>query len=296
MLNAEKTSSFTWKLDFDSYQSFLNATEAEVDLKCSSLEQSSRETSPGTNAWSKTTSFQHALKLAKEGWQEGLSKMQSLSVELGKISSKIMKQTYKNDLVGAWIDIGAFVSGQPDCMVTTQNEEVTGSGVKKLIKVVLNVSITNGVSSEVVAIRGACAYALVQALEIAGYNVEVIVVNSARKIVKKNGIEKKFTLSFPLKLAQETLEFDRLAFIMGNPSMNRRLCFSIKERLQSEVVQSIGFHSSSGYGTSTDVSTEEQGDIYIGCAKGNEKQWLSEANAKAWIIEQLKNQGVQLED
>lgn len=62
--------------------------------------------------WSGTPSFEQAIQYAKYGWEAGIAE---LAVELDM--AVIGNTEVRHDIVGSSVDVGAFLSGSPECMV-----------------------------------------------------------------------------------------------------------------------------------------------------------------------------------
>jgi hypothetical protein len=89
------------------------------------------------------------------------------------------------------------------------------------------------------------------------------------------------------KKADEPAHLDELAFCFAHAALHRWLMFSIRTGVTA-LAQALG-----GIGGSIDVPPEERGDIYFDAAS-NAPQWRSIDTAKTWVLERLKDQGVQM--
>lgn len=217
-----------------------------------------------------------AIELARKGWIEGTSHIRTISAQLvSRVYSLIEFPIIQFDVNGLDFDMGMHLSGTPECWYVFRNEIRDGSGFKSL-RFVYNFGARVYVSAETMRARGYTAAALIILLEQSGFRVDIVAVNR----VEING-KTAYDFRIPVKTVDQPLDIDRLTFIFAHPAMLRRLCFNIRNRYSSTM------------GASIDLEPSEQGDIYIDSATGY--QWTDLDTAQAWIIEQLKQQGVHIQ-
>ena len=124
--------------------------------------------------------------------------------------------------------------------------------------------------------RGAAAVTLIEALERAGMRVRVDMLSLAT-----DGGDRTVRLACRLKEAGETVQLDKLAFCLAHPALHRKLSFSLRLKHAGWI------------GGSIDVPLDQRGDLYIDAADSSASEaWLDPANAQAWVLAQLKAQGI----
>lgn len=189
--------------------------------------------------WYGTANWQEALDLAKNGWSEGVAK-------IGPILEKIDRSTAKdvtvpaivNDVTGDCVDVDAYLSGQPENMLRWDEVEDT----KRVARILFNIAVSGGVSTEAIQWRGATVLALVDRLEAQGIRAEVTcVIHSTQWGGYQN------STYFTVKEASEPLHLDRMAFFLVHPSSFRRLGFSGLECLPADVVNGMKFYAAGNY-------------------------------------------------
>jgi hypothetical protein len=190
--------------------------------------------------FSGTDSFEHAVKLAEEGWTEGREFMGQIVDKLDHITTKLVTRPETVlDVTGDYVDVAVYLEGIPECMVQWQEVETT----KRVARIMVNGSVSSGTSKEVIKWRGATVLALIDRLEAQGIRVELDLINN----VVRGGHSS--TTFVTLKEASEPLHLDRLAFHLAHPSSLRRLMISLKETRGKEEVQCIEYYDGKTYGT-----------------------------------------------
>lgn len=119
-------------------------------------------------------------------------------------------------------DVGALTMGDPDHWIAPVYTDATMAGAR-VITIAANVSVNAGVSHDAIIRRGALAVAIVEALELASYPVELIGVEVG---VRE---EDRAEFRFPIKPAGQPLDRDRALIALAHPSTQRRACFALYE-------------------------------------------------------------------
>lgn len=257
------------------------------------LDGSGTSSRDGSYQFTNTHSWSEAMALAEKGWPDGYARIQKLMANvLEKVTDLIIRPTITHEVSGDMIDMGAFSEGIPECFLQWQEQTEVISGSNKVIRLVSNSACSGGVATEVIEMRGAIIMALAEALTMAGRQVEVHLVscNTTEDYLSDSDDDTTYSMDVIVKEAHATLQVDQLSFVLGHPSTNRRFKFAFAERMAA------GPLVANGYGAPKDIRPEQQGDIYIGPCKGWEPHFLTVENAQAWVIGQLKAQGVQLEE
>lgn len=206
-------------------------------------ERCSRE---GDSSFCGTKSWAEAVSIATYGWKEGRDMAaaqldaiwESGCVEICQAPSEEL------DVSGYAPDVEAYIQGDPFCMLD-DGDEVGGAPV---IRLIVNVVASCGVSAEHIANRAAALAALVDVVESTGSSCEIwsmwtAVDSDVRDYLengfgKSDGKEKKpsryneyraFIPSVKLKGAGVPVAIDDIAFGLGHPSMLRRLMFAVGE-------------------------------------------------------------------
>ena len=182
-------------------------------------EKSSRSRS---NSWSGGTSWEEAKQLAIEGWKDGLEEIEKYRAQLSPfITDKILRPIQIYSVSGYNVDVGVFLSNDPECFISRFFEERNYPG--KIYKIVCSISFSASITPEIIIQRGAMICALVDALEYAGHRAEVICnVAASRNQYDRDGHNKEngwFEVDVKVKPSDQPVELSSLAFCLAHPSM-----------------------------------------------------------------------------
>jgi hypothetical protein len=203
--------------------------------------------------WTGTKSYQHCLELADNGWPEGLKRMKKLMGDLRNIDTHDAERFLPRFVeAGDEVDVGRYLSGEPENMMEYNIVHVPASG--RVVKLLVNVAASCGISAEAMFLRGAAAVMLSDLLEQSGLRAEIVVASAGR-----NG-DAGVCYTVTVKRAEQPIELDRLAFMVACPSVFRRLMFRAYEQLPPEEFNKrIG----SWYTLPMNADTKEPGAIVV---------------------------------
>jgi hypothetical protein len=126
------------------------------------------------------------------------------------------------DVAGDYVDVGRFLSGEPECFGVRVCDE---SQAKPVIRINVNTAVSASVSASAIFGRGAAILAAIDVIEATGSRVEVWAVNGNVNN-KGNHVHETYAL---IKSASQPLDIDRLAFAFCHQASHRRLAFSVFE-------------------------------------------------------------------
>ena len=207
--------------------------------------------------------FADAHRLAREGWPEGLAKMNSVRKQLRQLEPQMAERvtsTYAD--CGDEVCVSRFVDGEPEHMMEFVTEFVPATG--RVVRVTVMLGASSGISPEQIFRRGAVAVAIIDALEQQGFRVELVAsAHSGNKAASKGGTVNAHTdtINILIKRAEDPLELDRVAFVAAHAAMLRRLVFRAREQGDLTVWKRIYSHAQ---GYSMELPVEERGEVYIG--------------------------------
>lgn len=206
---------------FDSFDAFLAQAAIVPGQQDSS---SSRSTTVDKN-WAGTKTFDEALSLATKGWAEGAAEALGLRASIDSAVREIVcarQAAYTYDLTGDSVDVGRYLSGEPECFSTQTDNGESSSG--KVVRLVANLAASGSVSSKSLFARGAVILAAVDIIEACGHRVELHIAHGS---CNAKETFQQFTL---IKSASQPLDVDRLAFCLCHAACLRRLAFSVMEQ------------------------------------------------------------------
>ena len=207
--------------------------------------------------WTWTGSLKEAMSLAEAGWSDGFK-------ELSLRADGIVHRLAGNgDLLsiqaeaGDEVDIGLFMSEDPECMIEYQ----LSARRKPVVKFVVSASFASGVSPETIYNRGAAVVAAIDQIEASGMRCEVELSFDTRN----DG--RIYRTRVPLKRADDAVDRDKLAFAICHPSTLRRLYFRLAERFGKDDWEKRGGGS---YGTPVDPEAEDDAIVIPSLRYGSE--------------------------
>lgn len=230
--------------------------------------------------WTRTRNFDEAVSLMRGGWHEGRDRIAELSDQITTaIGSPAQELALTSDVQGGAVDMGGFMAGEPECMMTWADQD----GPHQIVHFTIDPGASGAVSSNSIIARGAIIAATIDALEAAGHRCAV-------DIVWSGTAQRPLQVWCPIKDAQDPLDIERLAFAVAHPSFTRRLMFA---HLENDPARNqLGYNS--GYGRPTELPMEARGEVYIPGMRGSSGDWTIEHSvnmALTWI----KQAGVELD-
>jgi hypothetical protein len=182
--------------------------------------------------------------------------------------------------------MGNYLTGHPQPYVVMTDGQRVKPG-RKIVRIMLNVCVSGGVSAATIERRGAGVMALAAALEAAGRRVEI-------SVGMGNGWKSQgdfLDYRILVKGAAAKLNPLTVAFAVAHPSMLRRFFFSAMEREDAATRRKFGARSGGGYGYVAELETDAD-VIYLGGAMMYDSAWESDAATAKWVREQCEAQGV----
>lgn len=241
----------------------------------------SRKVRGSGGGWAGTSTWQEAVDLARSGWQEGVKRLSDLRDALmDDVGTLIPEPVPIMDVAGEVVDVGAFVTGQPEHMVTWFDDD----GRTRQIHVVVNITASANKSKESMMMRGLLAAGLVDSLEHAGHRVRLDVVSS-------HGGSRKYGMIAHLKRESEVLDLERVVFACAHPSMLRRIVFGVMESVPNKRARDdIGVGFTYGYPSDEykHLFPDGKPDIYI----GNAQNASNMDEVKDQVVEYLRESGI----
>jgi hypothetical protein len=271
----------------DSIHEFVNAAVKRADKS---------QSSHAENSWTGTDSFAQSVDYAKNGtWEPGdVSEFRNMFDEL---IPKLREYTDQNfvempDVSGFEVNMQAYIDGEPDHMRQWMPVEEATS--KRALCMVIGHSISSGISAAELFQKGQAAIALVRALRLLGYELEIW---SEMTVTGRRNTEVPYSVLTCLHKAGQVMDESAVEFAVGNPSWLRRLIFAFEEGESAAIRKMYGFGAGSGgYGAPAGihhkdlVGAEIALDLGRGWWAGGEKN--TGQRAMEWVVAQLKELGV----
>ncbi len=276
---------------FDSIHQFVKAAEAGHDKDGAS----SATGGSFSQNWHGTDSFQQSSEFAKfGGWNpqvelEFRSMFDELEPRLRKFHDLEFERT--SDVSGFEVNMQSYLDGDPDCMFQWSPSEAMVT--KRALCIIIGHSISGGCTSHDLFIRGQAAIALVRALSMLGFELEIW----SEETVGGGGPVGRFSTLVRLHAAGEPLDESALEFAIGNPSWLRRLLFGFQEGQSPKIRRDFGFTKNGSYGSCVPIMHADLvgADIQLDLGRswfGSYDRSTEAADGMKWVVEQLKALGV----
>lgn len=194
--------------------------------------------------WDMNAGWQGALKLARDGWEQGMTKLQFESATIQQAASL---KTKVMSFAGEYPDVARFCAGEPAHMV--QHKRIS----KPVVNLIVNVCCSGSIAASSFAAYGAAVATLIDQLENEGHRVELDVVG----VNGHKGKGMRSICGWKVKRAGDALDLNAVAFSIAHPAAFRRIMFAMWERLPASWY-------TSGYGRVAAL-TQEDAEA-IGCA------------------------------
>ena len=259
-----------YNLDFEDLYSFYRFAMTRSD----SRKKSSRRMS--NLGWYGGVTWKEACQLATHGWEEGAREVEKYRALLYEnIAQYLPRQNIENAVSGYAVDVGAYLSNVPECFYRREmNEPIANAPV---VRIVVSLSFSASVHTEIITKRGAMICAMADAIEQSGYSVEIIGNEAAESWGEKSEI------NIVLKQSTRALNVATLAFCLAHPAMLRRLLFSAEEKTGWADFDTL-------YGSPIDSS--DPGDIYFGAIRTSVSPSIEDMTED--VLSKMKGIGIEL--
>lgn len=233
--------------------------------------------------WAGTASFAEAARMVRNGWPEGRQLMEDGLLEI-EVETQKLKEDFlaTPDVAGSCVDMGKFVTGEPEDMISFPSYLREGPG--RILEVCINLghgcwdcasNTCSWAKAAEYVHKGVAIISLLQALEKQGFDLEVFGLG----VLRCSGYPDR-TVAFPIHRADEYWDWDKAAFCLMNAAMMRRLIFGVYE---------VEFGNRGGvpignYGKNGDVFSGS--DIYIPSSR---LQFTDNKMAAEWLGKNIKS-------
>lgn len=184
-----------------------------------------------------TNDYEIALDFAENGQFDEIKAMKD-AIDSVRVQAKAITFSPIYEVSGESVDVGRFLTGEPECM---QEWEMVESKGNKVVDLYFHFGGTASVTVEEKRNYGACILSIVDFLESSNCRVNLFLYCS--NTFSGHG-RKVITDVIKMKKANEALNIPILSFAMTNAAMFRRLLFKVFE------------NNRDGYGCTCDISKE----------------------------------------
>lgn len=223
---------------------------------------------------------EETLDMARNGWPDGAARAQALLSSLSLPPVEEQHSATYLDVTGAYVDIGEFVNGAPECMVNFRDD----TRAARFARILVSASFSAAFPAENAMNRGIAIAAIVDSLESRGIRCTVDVVEfSGADGSIMDTVTSALRFDHNIKQAHEPLHLERLVFAVAHPAYLRRLIFAAMESRSKADRDEFGV-TSRGYGRAIHVPPEP--DTILFDTPDWREDW-TEAGARARIEKTL---------
>lgn len=200
--------------------------------------------------WNGTDNWDGAVKLAMQGWTEGLDQLHyKLDKNNEFIKGVANKFNVRNDVAGAYVDVPRYLEGQPECMVEFENQIVN-----KFATVYVSLSCSGSVSGKRLMARGRKILSAIDMLESAGIRTKVVAIEHVEGW-SCDGPNYHDSIHIVVKEFRDRLDIESMNFVLCCPAFLRRMIFSCDEHSTKEWREAMGYKTDGGYGTPCGIAS-----------------------------------------
>lgn len=206
---------------FDSFNAFITHAEQNPN-------GDRRLTNFHNENWHGARNLEHAVTTARAGLPgdgvKALAVAQTASADYRALDGYRAETFF--DTAGAYVDMGRYLSGEPDCMVDYQFQQV--NEIRPVVTVACNVAVLASVDADAIRARGEATVAAIQAIETSGRSVEVWA-DMTSKCCADGYRDKSVRVSVLIKRAGDVFDIGKFMFCMTSPAMFRVFGFNARE-------------------------------------------------------------------
>jgi hypothetical protein len=190
-----------------------------------------------STSWDLNTNFGAAVALARDGWRERAEELERMMVQIRDLAPAGFSFGY--DVTGESVDLGAYLAGEPECMITMEPPAVRN------LALVVNISARCSADARLLLNRGMAIASLVYSLQAGAYGVSLRI---AEWVTPSESGSTFHETMIEINQPGEYIDPARLAYWLGHPAVLRRCVFRFNEQQPRDVRDRYGFRSDSGYG------------------------------------------------
>jgi predicted RNase H-like HicB family nuclease len=161
-------------------------------------------------------SYEDAVRMAREGWEEGVGRVSALVDSLPTGSRAVTRY----DVAGEYPDVARYIAGDPFNMV----RRGTSHRQRPVMTIVVGCCCSGATPTNAMENYAAAMVALIDRLENRGVSVELIG-NATSRLGGR-----RVAVTWGIKRQGQALDLNAVAFGAGHPAMLRRLTFAAWER------------------------------------------------------------------
>lgn len=243
------------KVHYDSMSAFSEWLDSKRGTQAPGARWSSEKNAPKED-WDLDTSLDATFEYKAKGYHwEGGSRLLQKAVKMLNPSDSfqpVSTPTLVNSVVGFMPDVPAYLAGEVESMMTTENllPEMP------VVSIGINIGGHSGICSKTFRNRGAAVVSLIDKFESEGKRVELVACVGIRH--ERSSVD----WSMVIKQSDEHWSPETIAFVCCHPAFFRRFLFMVIE-------WHLPKSTSNGYGKPSDGDLKKDFDLYFPHVQGN---------------------------
>ena len=233
-----------------------------------------------------TKTLTEACDVARNGYGAIRSDVDSI---LDKVTERLdmkFSEHYVTEYAtsGSSVDMGRFVTGEPECMLEFLPESSATMG--RVVKIIIAGTASASISASHIIARGVAVVALLETIHKMGVGVELW----WESCIEGND-GRAYSTVVKLHDSNDHLDIDSVMFSMAHPAMLRRLTFSVQEQSATASEQratSVG----SGYGYPHDMAYTKIQDYDVVVEKLQDGRGDIVKDPFAWVLTTVQGLGL----
>lgn len=244
--------------------------------------KSSDEQSDSRTEWAKSATLDEAVTMAHTGYREIRPNVEALMEVMEERLAERFGDRFVTQyaVAGGAVDIGKFVTGEPECMIEWVSEPAASMG--RVVKVAVAGTASASIDPEDMIRRGTAVVALLDTLHKLGVGVELWWDST---ITGRDSRDHSTVVR--LHDSSNPLDIDDLMWAVCHPSMLRRITFGVQERSETAKAQGVG----GGYGTPANMGITKVNDFDVTIEKLQNGSGDIVKNPLAWVISTVEGLG-----
>jgi hypothetical protein len=237
---------------------------------------------PSRSGFFGTTDPDEARQLGLFGWPEGRAIIERLKAQIDqRLGLQNRQYVPVHEVSGAYVDVGRYCEGVPECMLTFEESESPQAG---FVSIHVSTGVNACVTTEEIQVHGAAVGALVDALESVGQRVKLTWERSSY------GGDWQITLSMTLKDYDQPLDLDRLGFFLTHNAPRRIMAWHEYLKSPKRVRCALGVTAEGVECWATnDAELASASDLHIVNIDARTQE-----DAARWVLGELEKLGVTL--
>ncbi|WP_433475145.1 DUF7192 family protein [Spirillospora sp. CA-142024] len=236
-------------------------------------------------------SWDETMLLARDGWTTVLPEVDA---EVAELRERVKDEVLTTALVPAWdvtgseVDIGAYLSGEPECMVDAVPQRISARG--RVVTFLVPAGLVTDTPHSAVHNRGTALAALCSSIIASGHSVEIW--SGFCPYVSET---ERYASVARVISAAEPLDMGRLMFVLAHPAMLRRLWLAVWDSAEQPVAFRMWkeFYGWPPYDCHPEDLPEGIEDPYIlPFLAPHDPQWETMDTALAWCREMFTGLGL----